>query len=144
KPNSFTTANPNDYSMRQWYFGAYGQDAWRATPRLTLNYGLRWEPFFTLQLVNGFIYNFDYNRFKQGIKTTVYKNAPAGFYYPGDTGFPMKSGMNRQWANFEPRVGLAWDVNGDGKMSLRASYGKAYDFVNGQYHLNTAIAPPWG
>jgi hypothetical protein len=142
--SSFTQANPNDYYMRQWYLGAYGQDTWKATPRLTLNYGLRWEPFFTLQLVNGFIYNFDSERFRQGIKTSVYRNAPAGFYYPGDPGFPMKSGMKRRWGNFQPRLGLAWDPAGDSRTSVRASYGLAHDFVNGQYHLNTAIAPPWG
>jgi hypothetical protein len=144
KVSSFTQAMPNDYYMRQWYLGAYVQDAWKATPKLTLNYGLRWEPFFTLQMANGFIYNFDYSRFTQGVKSTQYKNAPAGFYYPGDPGFPMKSGMNRHWKIFQPRIGLAWDVSGDGRTSVRASYGIAYDFVNGQYHLNTAIAPPWG
>jgi len=144
KVSSFTQSMPNDYYMRQWYLGAYVQDTWKATPRLTLNYGLRWEPFFTLQLANGFIYNFDYNRFKQGTRTSIYKNAPAGFYYPGDPGFPMHSGMNRHWLTFQPRVGLAWDVSGNGRTSVRASFGVANDFVNGQYHLNTAIAPPWG
>ena len=31
-----------------------------------------------------------------------------------------------------------------GKTSVRASYGKSYEFVNGQFHLNTSVAPPWG
>jgi hypothetical protein len=39
---------------------------------------------------------------------------------------------------------LAWDPAGDGKTSLRAAYGKAYEFVNAQFHLNTSVAPPWG
>ena len=142
--SSFTQSMPNDYYMRQWYLGVYAQDTWKATPRLTLNYGLRWEPFLTLQLANGFIYNFDYSRFQQGIKTAIYRNAPAGFYYPGDSGFPTHSGMNRHWLNLQPRAGFAWDLTGNNRTSLRASFGIAHDFVNGQYHLNTSIAPPWG
>src|SRR5258705_13670136 len=51
------------------------------------------------------------------------KPAPAGFLYPGDAGFPSgKTGLNKQWTNFSPRAGVAWDVTGDGRMEIgRAS-----------------------
>jgi hypothetical protein len=140
----FQQAGPNSMDMRQWYLGFYGQDTWKVTPRLTFNYGLRWEPFFGLQLKHERIYNFDYDRFRQGIKSSVYNNAPAGFHYPGDTGFPNQSGMNRSWWNLGPRVGLAYDLKGDGRTSIRASYGITYDFVVGSFHNNTSTAPPWG
>ena len=52
--------------------------------------------------------------------------------------------MNTQWGNVGPRVGIAWDPNGDGKTSVRASYGRSFEFVNAQFHLNTSVAPPWG
>jgi len=52
--------------------------------------------------------------------------------------------MNTVWANVAPRVGLAWDPNGDGRMSLRAGYGMNSEFVNGQFFINAANAPPWG
>ncbi len=52
--------------------------------------------------------------------------------------------MQTQWGNVGPRVGVAWDPNGDGKTSVRASYGRSYEFVNAQFHLNTSVAPPWG
>ena len=74
----------------------------------------------------------------------MFPNAPAGLYFPGDPGFPTQAGMPTDWNNFGPRVGLAWDPMGDGKTSIRASYGKSYEFVNGQFHLNTSVAPPWG
>src|SRR5690606_35822277 len=75
----------------------------------------------------------------------VFPNAPAGFLYPGDEGFiGDNSGMHHDWSNFAPRVGAAWDVTGDGRTSVRAGYSLGYDFVNGQYHLNTSVAPPWG
>ena len=52
--------------------------------------------------------------------------------------------MNTQWGNLGPRVGMAWDPSGDGKTSVRASYGRSFEFVNAQFHLNTSVAPPWG
>ena len=52
--------------------------------------------------------------------------------------------MKTDWNNFGPRVGFAWDPTGSGKTSVRAAYGKAYEFVNAQFHLNTSVAPPWG
>jgi hypothetical protein len=90
------------------------------------------------------VYNFNYDRFKQGIRSTVFKNAPAGFYYPGDPGFPGKSGINKQWTNFAPRVGLAWDVKGDGRTSVRASYGLAYSYLPLQWRIDAGRAAPWG
>ena len=137
-------AAPNTIFMRQWYAGFYGQDTWKVAPRLTLNLGLRWEPWFPQIITNGAIYNFSYQRYIQGIKSTVYQNAPPGLYYPGDPGFPGKSGQYHHLADFEPRVGLAWDPLGDGKMSIRASYGLFYEFANGQFFINSTIAPPFG
>ena len=74
----------------------------------------------------------------------MFPNGPAGLYFPGDPGFPSQAGMLTDWNNFGPRVGLAWDPTGSGKTSVRAAYGKAYEFVNAQFHLNTSVAPPWG
>jgi hypothetical protein len=145
RPNQFIQSGPNNLFMRQWYVGLYAQDSWTISANKTLNYGLRWEPFFPQQVGNGAVYNFDIERFRQGIRSTVLRNAPPGFTYPGDEGFPNSdAGMNKRWTNFAPRVGFAWDLTGDGRMSVRSSYGVSYDFVNGQYHLNTAVAPPWG
>jgi hypothetical protein len=135
---------PNFLIMKQTYVALYAQDTWRASPRLTFNYGLRWEPFLPQQITNNAVYNFDLTRFQQGVKSTVYKNAPAGLHYPGDPGFPSQAGQNKAWTNLGPRVGLAWDPTGSGLTSVRASYGRSFDFVNGQFHLNTSNAPPWG
>ena len=99
-------------------------------PRLTLNYGLRWEPYFSLDQSLGVPYHFDHDLFRQGIKSVVYKNAPAGFRYPGDEGFPKTGGpMKDNWGIFNPRVGFAWDVEGNGRTSVRASGGIATDFT---------------
>jgi len=142
--NALVQAGPNTLDMQQTYLGLYAQDTWRIGSRLTLNYGVRWEPFFPQQIQNGAVYQFDMGRFTAGTKSTVFPNAPAGLYFPGDAGFPTQAGMPTDWNNFGPRVGLAWDPVGDGKTSVRASYGKSFEFVDGQFHLNTSVAPPWG
>jgi carboxypeptidase family protein len=142
--NGLQQAAPNTLDMTQTYFGVYGQDTWRLGTRVTLNLGLRWEPFLPQQLVNGAVYQFDPTRFNQNVHSTVFPGAPAGLYFPGDAGFPTQAGMNKQWGNLGPRVGIAWDPTGNGRTNVRASYGKSFEFVNAQFHLNTSVAPPWG
>jgi hypothetical protein len=119
-------------------------DSWKATPNLTVNAGVRWEPYLPTVDTKGATFNFDYERFKQGIKTSVFKNAPAGFYYPGDPDFPGKSGVHKQWTNFSPRLGLAWDPNGDGRMSVRASYALSYEYYPLRFREDVTAASPWG
>src|SRR5207244_11514653 len=81
---TFTQQAPNPLKLGGFYVGMYGQDTWKVTPRLTLTGGVRWEPYLPIRYTNGLIYNFNYDRFRQGIKSTVFKNAPAGLYYLGD------------------------------------------------------------
>jgi len=129
-----------------WYLGLYGQDSWRLSSRVTINYGMRWEPYFGQDVRNGVISVFNMDNFLKGVKSTVFLKAPAGLLYAGDEGFPKnaKTGMNRQWRNFSPRGGVAWDVHGDGRLAVRSSYAMAYDFMAGEYHNIDANAPPFG
>lgn len=140
--SNFNQGSPTDWATRQWYLGIYAQDTWRLSSRLTMNYGLRWEPFFPLHLTNGAVYGFDLERFRQGTKSTVIPNAPAGLYYPGDPGFPEGAAIHKKWLQLGPRVGLAWDPSGDGRMSIRSYFGIAYDFGVAQNLGNSASAPP--
>ncbi|NOT24697.1 MAG: TonB-dependent receptor, partial [Acidobacteria bacterium] len=138
-------SGPGTLPMDQWSLGMYVQDAWRVTPRTTVNAGLRWEPYFGQNVLNGAISNFSMENYERNVTSTVFLNAPAGLIYPGDPGFPEGlSGQNKQWTNFSPRVGLAWDVNGDGRTAVRSSYGLAYDFQTAEYHGINATAPPFG
>jgi hypothetical protein len=135
---------PVQWTTHEWYVAAYAGDVWKATPRFTVNYGLRWEPFLLPYLTEGAIFQFNDDRFLRGIKSRVYPNAPAGMYFPGDPGFPKRGPANTKWGLFLPRTGLAWDVRGDGRTSIRASYGMAYDFSGLFTFGGTSSSPPWG
>lgn len=112
--------------LRNIDFAAYAQDEWRITPRLTLNYGLRWEvstPFVDIRD--------RMNSWSPGKQSAVYPNAPEGLLFPGDPGVPRGIAPN-YWKALMPRVGLAWDPTGAGKTSIRAAYGIFFDsFTNG-------------
>jgi len=144
KVATFFQGAPNGHNVKQTFFAVYGTDAWKMTPKVTLNYGIRWEPYLPQTIVNGQIYTFDIDRFHKGIKSTVYKNAPAGMVYPGDPGYPGLKGINNQWRNFAPRLGLAWDVKGDGTLSVRASYAFGYEFVSGDWRDTYNGHAPFG
>ncbi len=135
---------PNTLHMTQWYLGVFAQDAWRATDRLTLNLGVRWEPYFGQNITNGAVSNFVLENFRQGIKTQRFMNAPAGIIYPGDPGFPDGlKGTDTQWGNLSPRAGVAWDVRGDGRTAVRSSYAMAYDFPTASFMYKPATGSPF-
>ncbi|NOT25085.1 MAG: TonB-dependent receptor [Acidobacteria bacterium] len=136
---------PNILDISNVYLGAYAQDAWRTSNRVTINAGVRWEPYFGQSVNNNAIVLFRKENFDQGIKSKVFLNAPPGLIYPGDEGFPDgKTGLDVQWWNLAPRIGVAWDVHGDGRLAVRSSYSMGYDFMAGEYHNINAGAPPFG
>lgn len=90
-----------------WAF--FAQDDWRATPRLTLNLGLRW----------------DYERFPKPFLVN-----PA---------LPQTANRPSDKNNFGPRIGFAYDLTGDGKTSLRGGYGIYYGRINGTIIINSLI-----
>jgi hypothetical protein len=131
--------------MNQWHVGIYAQDTWRATSRITVNAGLRWEPYFGQNVLNNALSSFSADNFKNNVTSTVFLKAPAGMIYPGDAGYPAgQTGLNKQWLNLSPRAGIAWDVLGNGRTAVRSSYGLAYDFPTAEYHNINAQAPPFG
>ena len=141
KATTFTQGDYQGAYSRQNFRGIYAQDTWQVRPRLTWSYGVRWSPVLPLEDVRRPVpqlFNFDINRYRQGIRSSVFVNAPPGFVYAGDPGFVQQNnGANAEkpeanlnavyWWKFAPRMGLAWDVRGDGRTSVRASYGLNYE-----------------
>ena len=140
----YRQSTPFRQDIDQPYFALYGQDTWRLSPTVTLNYGARWEPWFPQDSKDGAFYNFDADRMRAGIRSRVFPNAPPGLHYPGDEGFPGTTGMKTVWSNIAPRVGVSWDPRADGRTSIRAGYGMTGDFVTGQFFFDSRSAPPFG
>ncbi len=141
---SLTQGAPNTTFTYKWYHGLYAQDTWKVTPRLTINAGLRWEPFLPQGFNNGAVYNFSWDRFNRGERSTVFRRAPAGLLFAGDPGIEGKQGVKNRYNQFAPRLGVAFDPKGDGKTSVRASAGMFYDFPNIQIASTPTTAPPFG
>ena len=141
---SFSQANAQQEDDRSNYIGLYAQDSWKVKPRLTLNYGLRWEPYFPQQNPIKHAENFDPGRFAAGTHSTVFPNAPAGLLFPGDPGFPANGDTFGRLAVFAPRVGLVWQPEADGKTTVRAAYGVFNDAPQMFFTVRFGSDAPWG
>ncbi len=134
-PSQYNQSQLQPFYGRNKYIGLYGQDSWRVTHDLTLNYGLRWdriEPWYE-----------KYNQiatFEPGKQSIVFPGAPAGILYPTDPGVPRTLAPAGN-LDFAPRVGAAYAPSfsgngalaklsgGPGKTSIRASYGMFYTAI---------------
>jgi hypothetical protein len=118
-------------------YNAYVQDDWKVRPNFTLNLGVRYE------LDKPLVDSQDrVNTFRPGQQSTVFPTAPRGLVFPGDAGI-TRSTYQTDKNNFGPRVGFAWDVLSNGKLSLRAGYGIYYDTVIAETTLQFLTAPPF-
>ncbi|MFZ1085329.1 MAG: carboxypeptidase-like regulatory domain-containing protein [Terracidiphilus sp.] len=114
--------------------GAYLLDSWRASKKITVNYGVRWDYFGVIGAENQAFSIFDVKT--AGLETIGASGAPSSLY-PKD------------WTDFAPRLSIANDLLGNGKLVIRAGAGIFYDgpsqdfFVGNQaYNTNAGQAGP--
>jgi hypothetical protein len=123
--SAFSQSSGQFQDNRAKFIGVYAQDSWKVTPRLTLNYGLRWEPFIP-QTDDGRMGQFNPTAYANGQLSKAYPNAPLGLLFPGDPGVPP-NGVRSNYKNFMPRIGFAWDVFGRSTTSIRGGAGLFFD-----------------
>ena len=141
---SFSAGTLTGVNVQNHYIGIYAQDSWRISPNVTMNVGLRWDPYLPVYSAEGRLTRFDRERFNQGLRSSVFPNAPPGLVFPGDDAMPGMSIANNDWWNFAPRVGVVFDPKGEGTETLRASYGRLYDLPHMQTFSAQAQMSPWG
>jgi hypothetical protein len=139
----FQQAQGQFENANAWMSGYFIHDDWKVAKRLTVNLGLRWEPYFPYHEVDGRVEGFSIPNYQAGIRSTVYPNAPPGLLFRGDAGFPT-NGTGNNYKDWGPRVGFAYDVFGDGKTSLRGGAGVFYDSAtNGIFNNNMVDEAPF-
>jgi hypothetical protein len=128
KASSISAITPDSNLARTYRFytlGFFGQDEWRASRRLTLNLGLRYEPTTQINEIHG-------------ISSSLIRPTQDAAYTVG------KLFMNPTHHNFSPRLGIGWDVFGDGKTAVRLGAALMYDIANmgtGMLTLNSGEPP---
>lgn len=137
------------FFMRNRYGALYAQDSWRITPRLTLNYGMRWDvimPWYE-----------KYNQIQTlvpGQQSVVYPGAPTGLVFPTDPGVARSLAPTR-WDNISPRLGLAYSpgehdgllgklLGQPGQTSIRIGAGRFFTAIEGASAGVMAGDAPYG
>ncbi len=122
--------------------GLYLQDSWKVSKRVTFNYGVRWEYFGTQHNVNAQLDSNFYLPESVGPQNPAFPQAVANGYVSPTPQSPYKTLWYASPLNFAPRIGLAWDVFGDGKTALRGGYGIGYERNFGNVTYNVLFNPP--
>jgi hypothetical protein len=135
-PSFYKQGDAQPFYNRNRYGALFVEDSWRVRPRLTLNFGARWDvimPWYE-----------KYNQIQTlvpGEQSIVYPGAPTGLVFPGDPGIARALAPVR-WNDLSPRLGLAWSPAGrsglartlfgdSDKTSIRLGFGRFFTAVEG-------------
>ena len=130
--DGFQYSGPSTRHTYENNFGFYIQDSYRVTPRLTFNYGLRWDYFGVVKEKNNLLSNI----------TAL--DPVAQTFTLTQVGQPGLSNLyNPDKKDFAPRVSAAWDVTGKGKTVIRAGFGMFFDAFSQDMVLGHLPYPPF-
>ncbi|HEX4029545.1 MAG TPA: carboxypeptidase regulatory-like domain-containing protein [Terracidiphilus sp.] len=137
--STFYQDNGRKFYLREVRPSLYIQDDWKIRPRLTLNLGVRWDPWIPPIDNNGTLVGF--NLANPNFQSTVAPNAPKGLMFVGDPG-TVTSIFHNNYKDFAPRAGFAYNVFGNGKTVVRGAYGLFYGFPEGLLYQRTDAMQP--
>lgn len=127
----------------------YGQDTWKVSSTLTLDYGLGWQ-------LDTAVHNKQYgdkgvNCFIPGQQSVIFPTAPLSLNFPGDPGCNDAQGAVTPYKDFGPRIGFAYSPElgflsgGDAhKLSIRGGYGIYYNRTESEGALQNLSQVPFG
>ena len=144
RPSAIQQTSINHQKGAIDYLGLYVQDAWRVNANLSLNLGLRWQPYLPYTTGLADFSHFSLDNFRAGVRSTVYRNAPAGLIFQGDPGYPGNAVGEKAWDSFAPRLAAVWDPRGDGRMSVRAAIGRFYETPHLFNYFGFTRSSPFG
>ena len=124
-------------SNRYHEFGTYFEDSWKATNRLTFNLGMRWDYF-------GVQHNKDPNldsNYYDAQAGNIFSNIRNGSVATVPNS-PIHGLWKKDWNNFGPRLGVAYDLFGNGRTALRGGWGISYERNFGNVTFNVIQNPP--
>ncbi len=145
--HTFSQTSGDFSDSRENPTGVFVNDKWKMSQRLTLDYGLRWEPQQVMKEIWGRIEQFFPDAQAAGVHSSIVPSAPAGLMFVGDkyNGVSVPDrGESGDFNNFAPRIGVAYDPTGSGKMSIRAGGGMFYySRLPGLFLNDAAISAPF-
>jgi hypothetical protein len=150
-PDDFEQANDGfiDAVASETY--AYGQDSWKLSPDVTVNYGLALDaeqPNQNRQFGGLGIVCFQIS----SNTSKVFPGGPPGLFYNGDPGCNEAGGPTTHWDHVGPRFGIAWSPSGgpsaivgqpgEHQFSIRAGFGLYYNRDQEEQSLQNLVDPP--
>ncbi len=126
----------------------FGQDTWKLSDSLTLDYGLAYS-------IDTPLRNHQYGGegiacFNNGFNSTLFGGAPTDIAYPGEGGCLNSGEATTKYDEFGPRLGFAWAPNegwlsgGERKFAVRGGIGIYYNRTEEESSLQTLETPPFG
>src|ERR1700733_13486807 len=137
--SSFYQDNGRKAYQRDLRPSLYLQDDWQVDSKLTLNLGVRWDPWLPPIDDNGTLVGF--NLANPSFQSSIAPDAPKGMWFVGDPG-TTSSIFHNNFKDFAPRVGFAYNVFGKGRTVVRGAYGLFYGFPEGLLYQRTDAMQP--
>ncbi|MBB6143640.1 hypothetical protein HNQ77_001589 [Silvibacterium bohemicum] len=141
----FYNSGSSERGYRLWEQGYFVEDTYRITNRVTINAGLRYELFPPFTEVNNLLSNayiLNANGSPNKCESLPFNSDLSNVAVVNPSKFGIGNYCSK-YDDFGPRLGVAWDVRGNGETVVRAGYGVYYDRVFGNVYGNTRFNPPY-